>query len=891
MRKGLGAGKSAIESARLLEPLPDDPDHVPGKYAAIDLSDEPMFGPDQLGDYKSCIEDLTASATKTDSSSRIFEILQAWEARLFSRGYQFLLSGNKGWGLFGGSGRATPGSIMAESNARKLFPVNVYGAREDKITAALGREIPGLKNSPKDPDSPPDQTAADEADNYLKVWQLDSDIKGVVAKICRLFYTDGRVVLLTWSVADQQRWGTETAESEEVFGAGDAEGVTPETEQQGDGGLPAEATGDAAEGVGDGTAEMGAPITTEGEVLPSGKPTGEQPAICEITSAYGILESKLPIYADGIHEMGYVRVATEVDVNILREKYPWIEDKIEAGQSVAGGSDQYDRMARINVRLAVQNSSASGETFENDATETHTWHRPSQYRAIKDKDKRAVFYKNFPDGLRVTHAGSSLAFVRNEGMDDRITIIHPREGDGQNRRPIGGNYLPLQKILNQNISLLVRYFVGCIPRRFAAEGPIDVDALNQQTSDPSIVTGVMMDNPTQRIQDLTGIENVPQPTTGLMDFVKWLVDGAPEAMDGATPTMFGNGDVGTVGESQLNRDQSLQVFAAPWAQICKGLARAATQAVKSAAKNRKANIRSRTPGQSKLTVELENLKGDALCHPVSLEIPQTLAEQEAQTAQLVESSPNVAIYQGIVNDPMNLPFFANMPSLSGLRIPGLDAVEKQQGEFELLLQSGPVENPQIAELEEAIAKLTELEASGKSSPEAQSAEGIAMLQQMATELQGLNAKLQQAKTTLPPMVSTVQVAQDGSENHAVEAAVTLAKLNSPEGRKLKNGDDDQQQKFQNLKLHWQEHEAMKKKLTPVPPLVPKVSVTAAIDKAPPNVQAQAWQAIGVQAGPDDFTETNELVPHEVTVEKEGLDAQGVPVKQKISTVNPGGKLS
>jgi hypothetical protein len=80
-------------------------------------------------------------------------------------------------------------------------------------------------------------------------------------------------------------------------------------------------------------------------------------------------------------------------------------------------------------------------------------------------------------------------------------------------------------------------------------------------------------------------------------------------------------------------------------------------------------------------------------------------------------------------------------------------------------------------------------------------------------------------------------------------------------------------------------------LTPVPPLLPKVSVTAALDKAPPAVQAQGWQALGIQAGPDDFTSDDQLVPHEVTVEKEGVDAQGVPVKQKISTVNPGGKLS
>jgi hypothetical protein len=220
-----------------------------------------------------------------------------------------------------------------------------------------------------------------------------------------------------------------------------------------------------------------------------------------------------------------------------------------------------------------------------------------------------------------------------------------------------------------------------------------------------------------------------------------------------------------------------------------------------------------------------------------------------------------------------------------LNIPGLDAVEKQQGEFELLLQSGPIDNPQLAEWPEYgdWQKLQQVVAQGEGHPEAQTPEGQQLLQQAKQAL----ALMQ---PPVPPTVSSVPVAQDGSENHAIEAAVTLHKMNSPEGRKLKNGDADQQGWYQNLLLHWQQHEAMAKKLTPVPPLMPKVSVTAALDKAPPAVQAQGWQALGIQAGPDDFTSTGELVPHEVTVEKEGVDANGVPVKQKISTVNPGGQL-
>ena len=118
-----------------LTPLPPSPDHIPGRYASVDVSDQPMFGPDEMGELKADVDKLTESATRTDSSSRIWEILQCWEARLFERGYHFLQAGWRGWGLFGAGG-TSPQSVMGATNNGKLFPVNVYGARCTKISSA-----------------------------------------------------------------------------------------------------------------------------------------------------------------------------------------------------------------------------------------------------------------------------------------------------------------------------------------------------------------------------------------------------------------------------------------------------------------------------------------------------------------------------------------------------------------------------------------------------------------------------------------------------------------------------------------------------------------------------------------------------------------------------------
>jgi len=851
------ADQEQPEQTQTLTPLVYPEGYVPGKYASFDVSPEPMFGPDELGYMKSAIDDLSETCTRADSSARNFEVLQAWEARLFSRGYHFLNSGRGGWNLFGsvnGSG-ASGGEVLQSWNAGKLFSCNVYSAREDKIVATLSREVPGLTFVPKRDKDPMDQTAADEAKKYLNVWMNDAGIKEVVGKIASLFYTDDRVLLYTRSVADEQRWGTETPdEQQETFDAPTPEGITPETEMQ--------------------------PESQDSEV----------PAVREITSVFGKLEHKVPIYADTQAEFPWVRISTEQNVNTLKERYPWIEDKIKAGGAGSkngGGADQLDRQARINVRLAVQSSTSSGESWQQDATETLTWYRPSQYRSIKQKEIRQIFYDTFPDGLLVVHAGGELAFIRNESMNKRLTILHAKHGSGQNRRAIGSNYLPLQKILNANISLLDRYFRTTVPKRFILSGAIDNDAAGNWRNDPNTSVPVML-QPGQNIADITGVENVPSPNNSMVEFIQWLIDGAPEAMDGASPAMFGMEDADTFGATKLNRDQALQVFSMPWSQICIGLAKAAEQAVECAAQNRVASIQSNIPGQGKLEVELGNLQGNALCYPESMEIPQTIAEQEAQMAELIEAAygKNIAIYQQWLSDPRNLAVMKKFPSLAGLENSQLDAVEEQQGELELLMQSTPQPNPQLAQVQQQLAMIAQQVQQAQVDPEAQTPEGQQALQQLQAAEQQLQAQLQ----SIPAEVSSVPVAQDGSENHAIHAAITLAAMNDPNGRKLKNGTPEQQAIYQNLHLHWSQHVEMGQKLTPPKEMEFRGSVTIDPSKYAPDAQAKMLQAAGLQVAPEELQDDHSLVPHEVTTEQEGVNEQGVPVKQKIAMINPSGKL-
>jgi hypothetical protein len=314
-----------------------------------------------------------------------------------------------------------------------------------------------------------------------------------------------------------------------------------------------------------------------------------------------------------------------------------------------------------------------------------------------------------------------------------------------------------------------------------------------------------------------------------------------------------------------------------WNSICDLVTAASLQAIESAARNRQANISAVLPGQKRLEIELGNLQGSVLAYPESTEIPRTLAEQEDQMATIMENSQNVALYNAIISDPRNLAVISKFPSLSDFDVPGADQVEQQQGEFEILLRSGPQPNPQYQQLQDQVQQ-GEIEIANISQVAATDPTGAG--QQIVQQHQQAMEQLQQLLQQTPPEISTVPVAQDTSENHQIHAQITLGFLTSPSGRKLKNGDEDQQAIWQNYKLHWQEHMAMAQKLAPPPPVPVKVSMTGDITKLPPTAQAKAFEAIGLQLGPSDLEPEEQT--HEITQEQEGVDEQGVPTKTKIS---------
>ena len=526
------------------------------------------------------------------------------------------------------------------------------------------------------------------------------------------------------------------------------------------------------------------------------------------------------------------------------------------------------RTCRLTVRNAVQNQTGfTSNATDRAVTETTWWVRPSQFRDIPDEGIRKQVRDICKDGARIVFIGGEFAYLRNEKMDDCVIILYSRDGTGQNRRAIGSNNLTVQKVLNYDFSLFNRYMTACVPRKMHDAEKIKSEAIQQQRNDPAFSMPVLRDAG-EDISSYTGIEQVPTPPAQLAEFIESLTEALPTTLDGASPSMFGGTDgTDTVGGITIQRDQALQVFGTPFNALNWGIAISCGNAARWAGRNRKGTVSGMVPGVGRISADVSKMaSGDAYCFPqADSGFPESEAEKEQRLKDAVENAANVPILAQSLNDPMNFEALNKVTKRFGIEIVGTDSVRKQQEEFEILLKTPPQDNPALIQAQVQVQQLMQ---QAQTEPEAQTPEGQQGLQQV-----------QQAIAQIPPKVSSVPVEQDASVNHAIEAATCFNKINSPEGQKLKR---EQPLFFENLMLHWQGHSEMAAKLSP-PPAQPEVkpAVSVAVDKLGPIAQvAMLQKEYGVTVAPQDVQPSPDV--HEISQEKEGVDAAGVPVKQKIS---------
>jgi hypothetical protein len=847
----------------------DVPKREPGILVGVEWTKKGTV--DCSEDEQRAIKALLTKLNNRDSAAFREMIVRTWEKRLFDRGFQHILPvRNGGWSL---PAQGT-GYGYGEENSKSSFETNIYNSYNQMITSALTREVPTVRFKSKKPDDDGGITAAQSANAIKERIIRSNEILVLWEDLGRFLYTDGLGVIHTYYTKDGQQFGYKpdpeeaVPEDEEKISEGDESGEkvagTDQAEDstgddQGDraSGEPGGVSGqsretdsdDARSGSdenGDGEAESSDANKDSGPDSPAKEANGR-----EVIEVGGKLEWKFPIRKNKLSQCGYAMCAKEIDVVEGRARFPEMADKITPGNGGPGGDD-IARLARINVEQGMMNSFNTQDSQENEVTWQRAWLRPWQLLEI-DQEHREALINKFPRGLYVNFCGDVFCEARDQSMDDCLSLCFAQSGDGMNRAGWGDWLLPIQKILNNWMELANDYFVRGVPATWMDNEMFNVEAVNDQ------VNQVGERHPFQREPQVTmdqvvWQETPPQFPEQLTAFIQDFKGDLAQLLTGAFPALFG-GDTGsndTMGGIELQRDQALGRLGLPWRRIKSATAITMMQAVQCLAANHDEPIS--ITGKISVTIEMSDLKGDMDCYPdVDENFPETATQKQNRLVGILQDANANPVLGTIMDEPDNLELMQEAFALEGFVVPDVEARDKQLGEIEVMLGSGPIPNPAIMDLEKKIADATAVvQQQLQINPQAAAAAGAAIPQ--------LQQQLQQLQQTTP-FVSSEPIDVD-LDNHLIEAKTTLRFLNGPRGRSMKHGNSDEQESFANLKLHYIEHrdaQAQKDaaaKAAAQPALPPKPpSISANVKDMTPEEAAQALAQANIKSDPQNIATT------------------------------------
>jgi hypothetical protein len=820
-----------------------------GVLAGLEWS--PVKNAELTDDQKQAMHFLVTKHKKRDYPARLIEVIQAWEAALFYRGFQFLIPQRGGGWIIPGESTGY-GPTMQMDLA--LLPTNIYSARAQMIIAALTRTVPTVRFMPQDALNDAAITASESADKFMKVISRNIDLILVQTDAARILWNDGRFGYWSRFVKDGQRFGWEEDDvpddlvpEDEPLEAGvssveTAAGVeTPESEEtameSGEAGATEQSVerSELEENPAQETVEQSdleQPEEFEEETESEEEEEQEMPIAArtprgqEVRSAHGKLEMKLsPMMANDLEDVDALDLEFEVDVARAKGMFPWIADDIHGG-SFGLDEGEISRLARQNVKLGMQSTYVTSSSMADDVTISRTWLRPCTLMEAKE-DVRDELIEMFPNGCLVVYAGKTFAYARNESMDDSWALGQAYSGDGQNRNAMGTSTLPIQKRLNNWLDLMNDFFVRAVPKKWMDNKVFNVEAIRGQTNVPGDV-GAFKRVPGTPVTELILVEPQVLPPPTLADFIKEYSGPLAELLSGAYPALAG-GDVGTADSGvaiATQRDSALGRLAPTWHSIKNAEATSSKQLVRWGAKCRDKSINEKIPGGEVISLEINDLKGNILCYAESDEnFPETFTQKKNNFMQVFDASAKNPQLGEVFFNGSNLTFLKMMSGLKDIYIPQATSHTKQLGEIDLMLKTGKMlPNPIKMQAEEALQKFVKL--------------GVDPAQ-----LQAAQAQIQ----SLPDKVCSVAIDKDVDDNKT-EMDTTWQWLNSEEGRKMKKNRPDA---FANVRQHFLDHkQALAAIQTPPQGKPPSVSISYK-DVAGTDIGAakEILQKAGIQPSP------------------------------------------
>jgi len=583
-----------------------------------------------------------------------------------------------------------PSSIYGidDGNSEDDDPVytwNLYRATGEFIRSVITGGPPTVRFFPANADNPLDVATAKAANDIVEIFHRTNSIDQLLAQESFYLYNDGMYAAYVRHVVDKQRFG----EREEPIIEDVPKEISPGMYVCGNCGSGNQQPACQSCGMPLGEESFVPPQTA---MVPTQVGVNRVPNGAEIIDLFGMLEVRLPPEARDLSDARYLVLQQEVDPSLVRALYPDMADKINAKRSTIGIPEE--RIARQQQQAGswMAGPFTGVDDKDNKVTYTRCWVRPQAFYGIDEKPKRDEFLKRFPDGAFFAFAGDTPLEDRNESMDDYWVLCWAYPGEGALRPSIGDPMLDPQDALNDLMDVEMQVARHSVPALFVAEragGPAEL-------GQPRGQGGRMY--PVKRVtNDPIGasfFESSPSgPNPQGVGLRQEIFGNITQYLAGTLPGVTGQSDpnLKTAKAYAQAREQAMGRLAVIWRSMKEAHARIALLAVRHFIANRKGDVAfaEMTPaGFRNKTIKYADLQGQIIAYPESDEAyPVSASDKREQlNSMLATGSPVLA---AAVTSLENFDYYKSVQGLTGLKLPGESARNKQYREIEELLEGQP----------------------------------------------------------------------------------------------------------------------------------------------------------------------------------------------------------
>ena len=737
--------------------------------------------PEQL---KKAILAACRAAQEEDKYARRVQAFQSAKNRIYDIGIQHIYN----TGSSNGFTQAIPGTSIALAGGESVeFPdyiddYNIFHAFALIPQAKLAENAPGIDFQPINPNDTNDVAAAKTAEYMRHEFDRNNDLKQMRKDLVYYMEMDGIVV----------RW-TRTEDSYERYG----------TNQDG------------------------------------------SPRRHGVATTFGVLESKLPIFARDVKDFPYAIIYLDTEVKMAKYKYGWIKKSIRSGCCLA--ENAYERVLRLSVMQSgsfIRQRMDIGDAVPHTVTEGHFWLRHCSFiddeevfigedgnsEPGPDKDPKTVFDKIvelFPRGVHAVVVGESYAQSFDQSMDDCIDVGHGNITSGQSPQPLMKSMVLVQDRFNSTMNFIAECFDYGAPSIWVGCDAMEFAAFQKQHSSPYALRNYKGLAAGENIANKIYREEQPEVSESQQKYMEFLSAQFPQFLLAVPPSIWGAAmkDQKTSSGYHQAIQQAMGVLATYWAVMASMDATMYYQNCLAITDDPKYPQQLTISGQGgrNIVVDVTALqRGDFRAYPdIDSGFPESTADKRASLDQLITTLGNTPMAAQVMGSPANVKYMARIGGHSELVIPEADSNDKQIREIDDLLKGSPIIAPQIIELVASGGSVADAALMIQSLRQQGMMQSQAAMQQHAAQSLAARAIGQPEPETPPPFdpqsvaKSSVTILQ--SDYHIWEAKTCRDWLSSDEcnteiviGR---NSSDPQGQGkpnvlgVLNVLLHWQEHNA------------------------------------------------------------------------------------